>query len=261
MKILSNITGSNSNANWTLQSQQVTILDAQNPLWPRAVILSSNGVRISRGNNSVGFPTEELILAAISLEPNLTWPPIVGTDPVNISANAPNATSFNIAATAEVTITYQWQKSTDNGGNWSNVANGGVYSNATTNAINISNVTGLNSNQFRCVAIDVSGSTNSNNATLTVIDPTITNTSAVTASNTINMSVIAQGGSALTYQWQNSGDNGGNWGSVINGGIFANATTNHLNISNFVTEHNNYYRCFVSDSAGNAISNTIVIPP
>ena len=262
MKILTNISGNQSNATWTLQSQQVTILDATNPGWPRAVILSTNGVRVSRGNNQAGFALSDLLLAAVGMEPNLTWPPIITANPNNTTANAPNATSFAGNANAEtgVAIAYQWQKSTDNGGNWSNLTNAGVYSNVTTNVLNISNTTGLNGNQFRFVAVDVSGSNNSNAAILTVADPVILSVTNAVVGNAISMNVSAQGGSPLSYQWQNSNTNSDPWTNVVNGGIFSNATTNHFNISNFVTEHSNYYRPLVVDSAGNVAGTPVQIP-
>lgn len=76
----------------------------------------------------------------------------IGTQPANASVTAPAATSFTVAATTNDggSLSYQWQISTDGGVNWANVSNGGVYTNATTATLNISNSTGLNTRQYRC---------------------------------------------------------------------------------------------------------------
>ncbi len=63
--------------------------------------------------------------------------------PISITAQPLNAvvctdkvTSFTVAA-AGTTPTYQWQVSTDNGNNFTNVSNGGVYAGATTATLTI----------------------------------------------------------------------------------------------------------------------------
>jgi hypothetical protein len=84
------------------------------------------------------------------------------------------STSFTI--TASGAITYQWQ--VDNGGGFANLSNDATYSGVTTTTLNI-NATpfSLNGYLYRCVATNVSGSTNSNSALLTVtalpVSPTL----------------------------------------------------------------------------------------
>src|ERR1035437_9500941 len=75
--------------------------------------------------------------------------PTITTPPANVTVCAPSGTSFDVTATNA--LTYQWQVSTDNGVTWNNVVNGGIYGGATTATLNISNTTGLNGNQYRCV--------------------------------------------------------------------------------------------------------------
>ena len=89
--------------------------------------------------------------------------------PLARSVAAPAAATFTVVATAtpNETITYQWQIST--GGAYSNITNAGVYTTATTATLNISNVTGLNGNRYRCVISSAtSASKNSAAAVLTV---------------------------------------------------------------------------------------------
>ena len=97
----------------------------------------------------------------------------IGTQPADATAAAPAAATFAVVATlrgaAGGTATYQWEISTDSGANWAAVANAGVYSDATTATLAISNSTGLDGNQYRVVvsaaaAADVTSSA----ATLTV---------------------------------------------------------------------------------------------
>ena len=53
-----------------------------------------------------------------------------------------------------------------------------IYTNVTTATLNISNPTGLNANQYRCVATGVSGSANSNGAMLTIVTQCIVKSAA-----------------------------------------------------------------------------------
>ena len=97
----------------------------------------------------------------------LTPPPAFTTQPTSVSVCTSVATSFSVVATnANV---YQWQISTNGGGTFTNVTASSIYTNVTTPTLNISNPTGLNANQYRCLATGISGSVNSNAATLTII--------------------------------------------------------------------------------------------
>jgi hypothetical protein len=81
---------------------------------------------------------------------------VIGTQPANSSVTAPAAASFTVVATG-TTPTYQWQLRTGGLGSYANVSNGGVYTNATTATLNISNSTGLNGNVYRCVVTNSGG--------------------------------------------------------------------------------------------------------
>ena len=97
----------------------------------------------------------------------------IDNQPQDASVTAPAAASFVVAASlrgaAGGTATFQWQLSTDSGANFADITNGGVYSDATTSTLAISDSTGLDGNQYRVVvsatgAADVTSSA----ATLTV---------------------------------------------------------------------------------------------
>lgn len=96
----------------------------------------------------------------------------IGTQPSAASVTAPAGATFTVAATTNDggTLSYQWQLSTDGGSTYTNVANGGVYSGATTATLTISNSTGLGGRLYRVVVSSTGGSpsVNSSAAVLTV---------------------------------------------------------------------------------------------
>jgi hypothetical protein len=92
----------------------------------------------------------------------------IGTQPVAVSVTAPAVASFTVVAPTP--SAYQWQLRTPAGSGYTNITNGGVYTNATTATLNISNSTGLNGNRYRCVVLNGAGtaSATSRGALLTV---------------------------------------------------------------------------------------------
>ena len=74
---------------------------------------------------------------------------VITAQPGNRAITGAGATTFVTTATGA--STYQWQVQTGGAGAYANVTNGGVYSTATTATLNISSVTGLSGNRYRCV--------------------------------------------------------------------------------------------------------------
>lgn len=68
------------------------------------------------------------------------------------------AASFTVAATVTLgaTLSYQWQGRAP-AGSYANLSNAGVYSTVTTTTLNISDATGLNGWQYRCVVSATGG--------------------------------------------------------------------------------------------------------
>jgi hypothetical protein len=155
-------------ANWGAPIQQFTLLQTDNPQYLRTIVISNDGIRLSKGNVAAGFALADIVAALIYQAPTLSWPPIITLQPANANIANGAATAFTVAATAEFSFDpYLWQKSTDNGGNWSNITNAGVYTNATSNHLNISNVTGLSATWYRVTVSAASGNTVSSVAILT----------------------------------------------------------------------------------------------
>jgi len=70
-----------------------------------------------------------------------------------------------------------------------------------------------------------------------------------TGTTTTNFAVAATG-TTLTYQWQESTNNGANWNNITNGGVYSNATTNTLTLTNATSAMSGYqYRAIVSTGA------------
>lgn len=78
---------------------------------------------------------------------NVVSSPVITSEPTAVSACEGDATSFSVVATGSV-LTYQWVY--DNGLSFVDVVDGGVYSGATTNQLQISDVTGLNGSRYFC---------------------------------------------------------------------------------------------------------------
>jgi gliding motility-associated-like protein len=129
--------------------------------------------------------------------------PVITAHPQNqIACDTKNA-SFAASATG-ASLTYQWQVNTGSG--FTNISNGGVYSGALTNALSISNVTGLNNAQYR-VNVMTSGACPviSNAATLTVN----TNPVANNQPQTLCENTAGSGSATVNLTSLNNGVTGG----------------------------------------------------
>jgi hypothetical protein len=117
--------------------------------------------------------------------------PSIVTHPVDRTIYAGSNTTFSCSG-AGTSIAYQWQLSTDNGLNWYNLADGGVYSGVTTATMTITSALySMNGYKYRC---KVSGTCNpaayTNASLLTVTPAAITTTAAgITNSCTRNIQV------------------------------------------------------------------------
>lgn len=181
---------------------------------------------------------------------NLVCPSVSTSNPSNATICPGTNTSFSVtgSTTGGVALTYQWQVNSGTG--WSNLSNGGFYTNATTNTLNITGATtGLNGYQYRCIVTSNCGETATSNAgTLTILEqPSVTSnptndTICVNANTTYSVSATGFG---LTYQWQVN--TGSSWTNITNGGVYGGATTNTLSLTGVTSGMNNYkYRCVVS---------------
>lgn len=189
---------------------------------------------------------------------------VINNHPGNATVCAGGNASFSVTVTGSVT-SYQWQESTNGGGTWNNISNGGIYSGATTATLTLTGVTAaMNGNQYRVVITGSCPPINSNAGTLTVnTAPSITTPpgagSPICAGQNKTFSVGATG-TALTYQWQESTNGGGTWNNITNGGIYSGATSSALTITGATAAMNNYqYRVIVSGTCPPAATSAAAV--
>ena len=166
--------------------------------------------------------------------------PTITAQPSSITVVLGQTATFSVTATGTSPLEYQWQK------NGSNVS-GSTAATYTTPATTSSD----NGSKFDVVVADSAGSKTSAQATLTVsatpIAPTIATQPAnqtVTVGQTATFSVVANGTSPFTYQWQKNGSN-------ISGATAVSYTTPATTSS----DNGSKFDVIVTNSAGSATSN------
>jgi hypothetical protein len=199
-----------------------------------------------------GSTTSNSGILTVSTGPVITSQPVAST-----TLCAGGGTIYTVTATG-TGLTYQWQLSTTGaGGPWNNIINGGVYSGTTTASLTVTGViAAMNNSVYRCVITSsaCSLSSNSNTTLLNVNTPPVITThpvasTSICAAGSASFSIAASDLS-LTYQWQESTNGGASWNNIINGGVYAGATTSTLTLTNITAAMNsNRYRAVVTGAA------------
>ncbi len=188
----------------------------------------------------------------------------INTQPSASVTCAGGNASYTISVSGSVT--YQWQESTDGGTTYSNISNGGIYSNANTASLILTGVpASANNNLYRCTVSGSCPTINSNSALLTVNTlPSITTQPAVNSIICAGQNTsftVAASGTGIGYQWQLSTDGGLTFNNISNGGVYSNADTATLNITGAPAAMNNYkYRCVATGTCAPSVnSNTATL--
>ncbi len=151
----------------------------------------------SQNNTSLCWSAASSLLVTINIQPGT--PPT----PASVSIGAGSNTSFT--ATTANAVSYIWE--VDNGGGYTTIANGGIYSNATSATINLTNVP-LANNGYLYRATAVGSSPCVNSAASSPATLTVTPTSSTTDYFRSNSGNTGTGGSwATVTNWQSSPDN------------------------------------------------------
>ncbi len=173
---------------------------------------------------------------------NLGDPPSITQQPVSQTVSAGANVSFSVAADGTAPLSYQWQK------------NGSPINGATSSTLNLTNVQGTDSGNYRVVVSNAAGTATSTTAVLNVLTgpvaPAITSQPAsqtVVTGGSALFNVIATGTAPLSYQWYKDG-------SLISG-----ATSSSLTLSNVQHADAGGYSVVVSNAAGTATSNTAAL--
>ena len=177
----------------------------------------------------------------------------VTSQPSSLTVNAPASASFTAVVVGNPAPSIQWQKSTNGGSTWSNIAG------AIDESYTISTTAGTdNGSQFRAVVSNAAGTFTTNVATLTVrYAPVVTSNPASTAVNagqTATFTAAANANPAPTVQWQTSTNGGTTW-TNITGATGVSYTTGVLTTANGGTQ----YRASFVNSVGSALSSVAVL--
>jgi hypothetical protein len=205
--------------------------------------------------NSAGSVTSDSALLSVSAVPSV---PVIDTQPAAATVTAGQAATFTVTATSSLPLSYQWQQSANSGNTWSNVdgATASSYITAVT-------ILADNGALYRIVVTNSADSVTSDPALLSVSaapTPPVIGTqpaaATVTEGQVAIFSVTATGSAPLSYQWQQSGNNGSTWsnapGAATASSYTTAATTN-------TADNGALYRVVVTNSAGNIASETALL--
>ena len=122
---------------------------------PDGKTLTNNGtINVESGGKLEGTTTGN---GTLKIAPTIT------TQPQDVEVKENETATFNVKVTSTEPLSYQWQQSTDNGKNWTNIAsaNAAEYTTGKTTM-------DMSGTQYRCVVSNSAGSVTSNAVTLTV---------------------------------------------------------------------------------------------
>ncbi|MCR9287753.1 MAG: hypothetical protein NXI23_10245 [Bacteroidetes bacterium] len=172
-------------------------------------------------------------------------------NPTSVSVCSGNDTYFASGATngGDGDIIYTWQISTDGGSSFNNLGNGTPYSGADTDSLILSDVAGLDANQYRLAISTAScDTTYSSSATLTVEGPVTITTQPTdeTVCATDNVTFTSGGANAgqgtLSTVWEISRDEGVTYNDVeTDPSLYSGQTGAALTISSVPDTLDNYY--------------------
>ncbi len=204
-------------------------------------------------SNAAGSVTSAAAALTVNAPPAA---PVFTAQPADRSVIAGEATTFTVSATGTPAPALQWQRSSDGGATWADIAA------AADTDYNTGAATALqNGERYRAVAVNSAGSATSNAATLTVAAPAPPSFTAHPSSVTIVAGQRAQfivgvaGTPTPTLQWQLSADGGTSW-SNING-----ATSVVLGLPAGVplADNGRQFRALASNGSGSVASNAAVL--
>lgn len=200
--------------------------------------------------NSVGSATSAVAILSVRQVPAFNL------QPASLSVTAPASATFTVAAGGLPAPTYQWQRSTDAGSTYTNIA-GATAASYTTPATSLLD----SGNRFRAVATNAAGAATSASALLTVsaapVAPSIAYQPAdvrVTAPATASFTVGYTGTATVSVQWQIS-TNGGVTFTNLAGATGITYTTPATS----VTDDGKRFRAVATNAWGSATSSAALL--
>lgn len=209
-------------------------------------------------NGTVSSNLSVTTLAAGAVAPSFT------TQPTSQSTTAGITATFTSVAAGSPTPTYQWQRNPGGAGSFADIS-GATSASYTTPATTVSGGSANDTDTYRCVATNASGSATSSVATLTVgasaVAPSFTtqpSAQSVAAGATATFTVVATGTPTPTYQWQRNPLGSGSFAD-ISGATSASYTTPATTVSGGSANNTDTYRCVATNSAGSTNSNAVAL--
>ena len=215
--------------------------------------LDANGTRYRVVvRNAAGSVTSTVVTLVVTAP---AMAPAFSLQPQAASVTAPNAATFTVAVTGQPAPTLQWQRSSNAGASYMDIA-GAMAASYTLPVTTLADSGAL----FRVVASNSAGTATSTATTLTVATalaaPAITTQPldvSVVSGQTATWSVAASGVPAPTFQWQLSSD-GGTTFANING-----ATSSSYSLVAAAADNSKRLRVLASNSVGTATSRAAVL--
>lgn len=181
--------------------------------------------------------------------------PAISVQPAGQTITAGQDASFPVTASG-TTLSYQWQRSTDGGANFTDIA-GATNATLTLTAVPLAD----NAHQFRVVVSNSAGSVTSNAALLTVTAaqtaPAFSTQPAnqgVIAPNTATFSVAVTGNPGPMLQWQVSTNAGSSFADIA--GATASSYTTAATVAG---DNGNQYRAVATNASGSTTSNVATL--
>jgi len=184
--------------------------------------------------------------APATLTVNLvTGLPVINTQPQSQTNSAGATSVFTVQASGAPPLAYQWQ------------FDGGPITDATNFTLTLAGLGATNQGTYSVLVSDSSGTTPSQDASLTVLLPpsilTQPASQTVPAGAVVTLSVAAIGGMPLSYQWFLNNT------PLSNGGAFTGSATSNLTISGVSGAQAGSYYVTVSNTTSTATSQTAVV--
>ena len=209
---------------------------------------SQNGYQYRAAyTNNCGSATSNTATLTVQTAPSVTTPLAATT-----SVCEGNSAVLIASVSGSPVPSYQWQLSTNSGGNWSDII-GETGSTLTLTSVQ----TSMDGNQYRYRADNTCGSVFASATTLDVQTSPVVATHpldlAVATNGTANFSATATGNPSPSVQWEVSTNSGGTW-SPLSG-----ETSTVLSFTATLAMNGNQYRAVFTNTCGNATSNAATL--
>lgn len=219
---------------------------------PTTTAMDGQRYRVVVGN-SAGSVTSAVALLTVEAAPIA---PAFTSQPTDQSVAAGASAAFSVMATGTPAPTLQWQRSTDGGSTWSDIA-GAIDPTFNTGATTLAQ----DGHRYRATASNASGTATSTAARLTVTAstqaPAITQqplAQTVTAPASATFTAAASGVPSPTWQWMVSTDGGASFANIA-GATAASYTTPATSTA----DSGKRYRAVATNSAGTAATDAVTL--